>query len=398
MRKLVVDALIMLVLPLFLVRNLQTLEAEWFYQQGEKLTSAKKYDQALPRYEQAVAILPERAMYQRAVARNCLKLYNPQRRDLRPLYRAWKALQQLQGTEAVYPYDWFEMGEVLDLFRQAGITGLPDPEAYFRRAWEMDSTNPRFLAGWIHWLSRQGKNQEARDLLPVLIISAPKAIKVFGDKLLLTPSDRAWLSHELLSYPLPNLEYARYLVQHQEGVLAETQIQAIPEPEQLRPSIAYQLGNLWVALNHPDRALLVFSRAFKANPHNLTLARSWAELLARQKDFPAAMAVYQQALRQNPSAGDLNLNLARLARSAGQRDLALQYFSKALESKRVTTAQQREIYLALAEIKIQKKNLQGALAEYQKALELKPSDSALAEKIKRLRVQLEYQSGKSPPP
>jgi Flp pilus assembly protein TadD len=398
MRNLVVDALILLVLPLFLVRNLQSWEAEWFYQRGEKLAAAEKYDQALPRYEQAAALLPERAMYQRAVARNCLKLYNLERRDLRPLYRAWKALQQLQGTEVVYPYDWFDTGEVLDLFRQAGITGLPDPEAYFRRAWELDSTNPRFLAGWIQWLSRQGKNQEARDLLPVLIISAPKAIKVFGDQFLLTPSDRAWLSHELLSYPLPNLEYARYLVQHQEGALAETQIQAIPEPEQLRPSIAYQLGNLWVALNHPDRALLVFSRAFKANPHNLTLARSWAELLARQKDFSAAMAVYQQALRQNPSAGDLNLNLARLARSAGQQDLALQYFSKALESKRVTTAQQREIYLALAEIKIQKKNLQGALAEYQKALELNPSDSALAEKIKRLQVQLEDPSGKSPPP
>lgn len=398
MRNLVVDALILLVLPLFLVRNLQSWEAEWFYQRGEKLAAAEKYDQALPRYEQAAALLPERAMYQRAVARNCLKLYNPQRRDPRPLYRAWKALQRLQGTEVVYPYDWFDTGEVLDLFRQAGVSGRPDPEAYFRRAWELDSTNPRFLAGWINWLSRQGKNQEARDLLPDLIISEPKAIKVFEDQFLLTPSDRAWLSHELLSYPLPNLEYARYLVQHQEGALAETQIQAIPEPEQLRPSIAYHLGDLWVALNHPDRALLVFSRAFQANPHNLTLARSWAELLARQKDFSAAMAVYQQALRQNPSAWDLNLNLARLARSAGQQDLAIQYFSKALESNQATPTQQREIYLALAEIKIQKKNLQGALAEYQKALELNPSDSALAEKIKRLQVQLEDPSGKSPPP
>jgi tetratricopeptide (TPR) repeat protein len=398
MRNLVVDALILLVLPLFLVRNLQSWEAEWFYQRGEKLAAAEKYDQALPRYEQAAALLPERAMYQRAVARNCLKLYNPQRRDPRPLYRAWKALQRLQGTEVVYPYDWFDTGEVLDLFRQAGVSGRPDPEAYFRRAWELDSTNPLFLAGWINWLSRQGKNQEARDLLPDLIISEPKAIKVFGDQFLLTPSDRAWLSHELLSYPLPNLEYARDLVQHQEGALAETQIQAIPEPEQLRPSIAYHLGNLWVALNHPDRALLVFSRAFQANPHNLTLARSWAELLAHQKDFSAAMAVYRQALRQNPSAWDLNLNLARLARSAGQQDLAIQYFSKALESNQATPAQQREIYLALAEIKIQKKNLQGALAEYQKALELNPSDSALAEKIKRLQVQLEDPSGKSPPP
>lgn len=388
MKTLAVDAMLGLILPLFLLWHGLLFQAERIYQRAEREFAGKNYEQALPLYQQAAALWPARAMYQRAVARTCLKLQRPSQRDPRLAYQAWKALRQLQRTEQVYPYDWFDLGTALEILHSAGIRGLPDPENYYRRAWEIDPTNPRFLAGWVSWLVRKGRLEEARPLVLRLMAAEPKAIHLFGDRLLPDLRAREEFGREIADLPSAQLEYARYLYKRKETDLAGRIAAQIPASAWSQAAIAIPLSELFFRLNQPEPANQVLDRALTANPRNLAVVHSRAQSLARQKNFGAAVQVYQQALRDNPSDWELNLHLARMARLAGEDELAMTHYRRALAG-RPNVMQEKEIHLGLAELNYQQGKLRSALAEYEKALELAPADSKLADKVKRLQVEVE---------
>jgi len=391
MKRIALDALILFALPLFLVRQVQLFQAESSYQQAEQLSREQKEDQAFALYRRAAGIAPERALYQRGLGRSGLRLYQAQPRELIPLYQARKAYQRALQLDRVYPYDRFDMGEVLEALQSSGVPALPDPEPFLQQAVATDPTNPLFLAGLMTWQLRHGQKDQARSLFARAAISAPAAIGLFAPSFLPTHEDRVKFAEELGRHPAANLAYAQYLIGAKEPELAKPQeaLAAALIPQQ--PEAASKLAQILIALNETEQAKQVLAQAFATQPQSLFLAQSWAQLFISQKDFPGAIAVYQQALRENPGAAELYLALAQLYRQTGQDDLALDFFDRVLETKPATAQQRKEIFVAEGEIKLKQGDLQGALVEYQKALEITPNDRQLEPKIKRLQVQLEFQ-------
>jgi tetratricopeptide (TPR) repeat protein len=211
MKRIALDALILFALPLFLVRQVQLFQAESSYQQAEQLSQEKKEDQAFTLYRRAAGIAPERALYQRGLGRSGLRLYQAQPRELIPLYQARKAYQRALQLDRVYPYDRFDMGEVLEALQSSGVPDLPDPEPYLQQAVATDPTNPLFLAGLMTWQLRHGQKDQARSLFVRAAISGPASIHFFGLSLLPTHEDRVKFAEELGRHPAANLAYAQYL-------------------------------------------------------------------------------------------------------------------------------------------------------------------------------------------
>jgi tetratricopeptide (TPR) repeat protein len=399
MKRLVVDALLFFALPLFLVRNAQLFLAEQSFQQAERLSQEEKEPEALARYARAADIVPECAQYQRALGRSGLRLYQARPRNLVPLYAARQAYKRVLQLDRVYPYDRFEMGEVLEAMGASGVPDLPDPEPYLQQAVATDPTNPLFLAGLLTWQVRHGQKDQARRLLVRAAISGPPAIRLFGPDLLPTHEERVKFAAELGRHPAANLEYANYLIGVKEPELAGPQAALAAALIRQQPESAPGLAQILIALDEPEQAEAVLEKAFTVAPQYLFLAQAWAQLRLRQKDLPGAIAVYQRALRANPKAPELNLALAQLYRQTGQDQLALRHYDRVLEANRANARQRKDIYVAQGEIKRKQGDLRGALVEYKKALELSPQDASLDEKVRHLQVQLEYQglNGQNPP-
>jgi tetratricopeptide (TPR) repeat protein len=392
MRKISIDGLILVAVLLFAVRNMQLFHADLYYQRGERQSREKRFDQALRHYEQASAILTERAQYQRARGRTCLKLYHSQSGNLRHLYMAYHAFQQVLKLDAVYPYGWSEMGMVLQAFQEAGVSDKPSPEPYFERAHKIDPTNPLFLIRLIKWYLKQSRLDEAKKLFSLLVISYPDAIKLFGKKLLQSKEDLIKFANQLGNDPDTNLQYARLLLRMNYPELAEAQLERISPSDRLRPDLAVGMASIKVALDQHDEAKQMLVRAFEAAPHELAIARYWARILVKEKDLTGAIEVYQKALKANPGNWELNLSIAQLAQKTGQDELALENYAQALDSKQASARVEKGIYTERAAIKLKQGDLRGALMEYEKALQIEPGDAKLANKVKRLRVKLKYQN------
>jgi tetratricopeptide (TPR) repeat protein len=398
MKRIVLDALILFALPLFVARQVQLFQAERSFQQAERLSQEKKEDQAFARYQRAAEIAPDHAAYQRGLGRSGLKLYQRQPRDLFPLFQAKRAFERLFQLDLVYPYDRFEMGEVLEALRGSGVPDQPDPEPYLQRAVATDPTNPLFLAGLMTWQLRHGQREQARRLFVRAAIAGPGAIQFFGPALLPAHEDRIKFAEELGRHPAANLAYTQYLIEAKEPELAKPQAELAAALIQEQPDIALKLAQIMTALKETEQADQVLAQAFAIAPQYLFLAQTRAELLVRQKDLTGAIAVCEKALRANPRAAGLHQDLAQIYLQAGQDDLALKHFDLALETNQADAQRRKYILVKEGEIKLKQGDLQGALVEYRKALEITPGDPQLDQKIKRIQVQLELEGPRRPTP
>ncbi len=398
MKRLIIDGLIILAVLGFAARNIQLFLADLHYQKGEKLLDRKSFDRSKPleqplfHYERASAILPERAQYQRAMGRTCLKLYHSGSGNLRHLYMAYHAFQQVLKLDAVYPYGWSEMGMVLQALKEAGVSDRPSPEHYFTRAVEIDPTNPLFLIRLIKWRLKQSQPDQARKLLSRLLISYPKALKLFGKKLLQSEQDLIKFADHLGNHPDANLQYAYYLLRRNYPDMAEAQMERISESDRLRPDIVLRMAKIKVAMDKHEEARQMLAQAFEAAPHESGIARYLARILAKEKDLNGAIEVLKRALTASPGQWELNLSIARLAQKAGQDELALENYTQVLDSKQANASIEKEIYTERADIRLKQGNLRQALVECEKALKITPGDAKLANKVKRLRVELEYRN------
>ena len=398
MKRVALDALILFALPLFLVRNVQLFQAELTFHQAQQLSQEHQEDQAFPLFARAAAMAPGHAEYQRAVGRSALRLFDLRPHDLAPLYRARQAYERVLKEDAAYPYDRFELGEVLEALRSAGVPDLPDPEPYLQQALAIDPTNPLFLSGLMTWQTRHGRKIEARRLFLQAAISGPPSIRLFGPALLTTHEERLQFALELGRHPDSNFEYGLFLAQVKEPELAKQQLTLAQNLIQVHPERAPSLAKALAALGETKPAEEVLAQAFARNPQYVFVGEAWAQLLIQQKDLPGAIAVYQRALRLNPKAWQFNLSLARLYSQTGQNAQALDQFDAVLEANQANTQQRQEIFVAQGEIKLKQGDLRGAMSEFEKALEISPNDSLLDKRIKQLKVQIEYQGQNQPTP
>lgn len=394
MKKIVTDWMIILSVLFFSYRNVQLFRADLHYQRGEKQTGSEMFAEALIEYDRARQILPARAQYQRAVGRTCAKLYkdNDNEKNLRLLYKAYHAYDRVMISDPFYPYGWFEMGSVLLDLQSAGVRDMPSAGPYFERAVELDPTNPRFLSGWISWNIQKGRKELAWEAFLRLAVSYPGGIKWFDDELLLTDQDLLRFGREIGDSPRAGPGYVRYLIGIKRYDLAYEQFLRIPESDRSQVQVVLLEADILFGQGQKDRAKRILTEKLNESADNITIINSLCRILADEKDFAGAIAIYQKALLADPGKWEYNLDIARLALQDKDNDLAGKHYTQALASGKADKLLKKEIYCALAEIKRKRGDLKGAMADFKKALNVAPKDTQIIYSIKRLDVEIEFRN------
>jgi tetratricopeptide (TPR) repeat protein len=117
---------------------------------------------------------------------------------------------------------------------------------------------------------------------------------------------------------------------------------------------------------------------------------------AQQGDFAAAIEEYRKSLAigdEDPYfESNIQLNMGRCYFALEDYDAATQALQAALriDPKLI------DAHLHLGNIKIRKGDLEGAVGDFERALELDPSQDALKEKISELRIRIASQGGEPP--
>lgn len=115
----------------------------------------------------------------------------------------------------------------------------------------------------------------------------------------------------------------------------------------------------------------------------LTGAYIW-RIHLRNRDWRDDIAIYSSVVAQTPDSILDNYLLAVSADNVGQQDLALKYYLKTLALEPGVV----DVYKRLAKIYAQKGNFAEALANWQKTIQLTPSD--LAAQAEAVRLELKY--------
>ena len=391
MRRTMIDVAIALAVIALVWWNAVIFRAEYHYQKGLAERGKNRSESALRQFELAAQILPQRAEYQRTLGQESFRLYRPGQGNLRLLYQAHDAYQQVLKDDPQYPYGWFEMGKVLEEFSNAKVSGLPSPDAYFQRAVLIDPTNPRFLAGRLQWELNQGKNPEqCWALFQELMKSYPQAITKFGGVMLKTDQDVIRLRQAMGSDNQANLAIAQFLFKTGRNDLAFKQLEQISGPDSQDPRAAALRAELLTAQGQTDLAKKTLREALAQHPNDLALVHPLFALLKKEGDWKAAIAVGERAFQAHPLSWDLPLANARLAREKGQMELALKFYQEALDTGKALPAYRREALLFRAEARRNKGDLGGALADYEKCLQITPDDQKIIMAIKTIGVQREY--------
>jgi tetratricopeptide (TPR) repeat protein len=365
--------------------------AERHYQRGEDFERAGELARAGTEFEAARELLPTCADYQRAAGRVSLAQWGTTAesgRDLRLLFQAKDAQQKARAADPLYPYHDFELGLVLFTMRRAGLDHQPSPEPYFRRALELDPGNPRFMAGWIRWESSQGKAEAAWSDFVKLVRLHPAVIRDFGPDMLRDDRDYERFGADLGRDPRANLEYAAYLYERKQYALAEKRIRLIPASSWSDEAAAGIVARVMIVQGHPEEAEQTLREAVVKAPDNLNLWTTLGPLLIRREKFPDAVEIYQRALHYHPGYQSFLLGLADAAEKAGQPELALENYRRAINLGGLGPPQRKKVFTRMAEIHEGQGSLEAALGAYRQAQELDPDDRELALKIDVLTFQL----------
>jgi tetratricopeptide (TPR) repeat protein len=389
MRKVITDAFIALFFLAFSAWNVQLFIAEAHYLAGERELRDKRHAQALERFQLAAQTLPERSQYQRAIGTTSILLYEIGSGDLSPLYKGHHAYKLALELDPLYPYGWYEMGDVLQLLEDAGAEDMPSSESYYRRAVEIDPTNPKFLFGMFKWSLRHGRIDLAFSMFVRMAKAYPRTINHFGLRVLKTERDLDRMTREVDDDLEANLEYVKFLYKQGRLERAQAQLERIPASYRLLPEAMALRAEILFARNEPEQGKAVLIKALEKWPGHFYLSNHLARALARENDFKGAIETYNKARAANPERWDLDLQIARLAKKDGQDDLAIELYSRILDSRWGNAWIRREGYVSRGAIKHKRGDLAGALAEYEKALGVMPKDKGVIRAIKRIKAEME---------
>jgi tetratricopeptide (TPR) repeat protein len=141
--------------------------------------------------------------------------------------------------------------------------------------------------------------------------------------------------------PLPDLQStinagARLLYQNRPGEAAALLEPLYPQAP-THPDLAINLGGAYILQRKWDRAVRVLQKAVEANPNNVML---WINLGAAQlgniqtagpKQQERAIRAYERALAIDPKAPNVHYHLGLIYKDRGEFDQALAAFQRALE-------------------------------------------------------------------
>ncbi|HUT52998.1 MAG TPA: hypothetical protein VM658_06375 [bacterium] len=390
MKKIVFESLVLALALGLAWSDVEIFRAEYHFQKGEDKKGRPDYAGALEQYEMAAAILPDRYSYQRAVGKTSYKLYDPGSGNLRPLYQSYEAYQRVLALDPHYPYGWFEMADVLDEFERAKVSGLDSPEPYFRRALEIDPSNPRFLAGLLDWKLRHGQNEAAWGLFLELIRSYPYAVVKIGPAMLKTDRDFARLGREIDVGGPAAIEYAKYLVRVRRMEEAQGLLTRLEGQKAARLVVAGLMSDVYMSRGETAKARETLSNALAAAPGDLALNSRLVKVFMKERDDEGAIAVYKKAFTYHPGRWELASAAAGLAMKIGHDDEAIDLFTQALDTGKPDANTKKRIYELRAKLRAKRHDFGGAIADYEKILDLDPDNENAIHAIKKVKIEMEY--------
>jgi tetratricopeptide (TPR) repeat protein len=151
------------------------------------------------------------------------------------------------------------------------------------------------------------------------------------------------------------------------------------EKEESVPLAWYNLGNHYLDLKQPDKAIPYFEKARRFNPQTLlhpNYVHSWNNLAnakLQKKEYAEAENLYIKILEMDSLYTGAYVNLGNLYNESNQPDKAIGYFKKALSQQPGHTGIM--INLALAYFK--SNQFEAALQLYDELLQLQPRDATM---------------------
>jgi tetratricopeptide (TPR) repeat protein len=116
----------------------------------------------------------------------------------------------------------------------------------------------------------------------------------------------------------------------------------------IRPDYAeahYNLGNAFLARNLPAEAIPCFQKAIEVTPSDAQIRNNLGVALLRINQASAATLEFDQALRFDPSNASAHFNRAKIAKAAGEYELAVRNFSAAVDLRPDWIEARRELAL-----------------------------------------------------
>ena len=128
-----------------------------------------------------------------------------------------------------------------------------------------------------------------------------------------------------------------------------------------------QLGAIYMALGHPDRAHSTFQMALEKNPENAELHLAMGNTLFAMHDFQAAQVAYHTARNRGLSAATVGLGAVQLA--MGDTAAAMSHFQMAADRNNPLG------YINLGAIHTTQGDFETTISDFQQALNISPADA-----------------------
>jgi tetratricopeptide (TPR) repeat protein len=132
----------------------------------------------------------------------------------------------------------------------------------------------------------------------------------------------------------------------------------------------YSLGVILQKQGKVERAIEEYSRVVEENPRQVDAHYNLGLMLAMKKRFNEAFSHFRVVLELNPNHADAHYHIGGLLYSSGKSELAAEHFRQAVRQR----ADYTKARTVLAEILTKQDNLKEAVAQYEKVLELEPSN------------------------
>jgi tetratricopeptide (TPR) repeat protein len=140
------------------------------------------------------------------------------------------------------------------------------------------------------------------------------------------------------------------------------------------PDIYFQMGVMSLAENKYKEAANAFEKSYQLDPNKSRGLLGIVETDMAQNKPDDAMQLLQTELDKNPNRLDLRLAMGNTAVRAGKYDVAIQEYNKLLNALDKNARQRGDVYLRLGETYRRKGDLNGAVANLQKAREYQPEN------------------------
>ncbi|XP_012284222.1 tetratricopeptide repeat protein 21B isoform X2 [Orussus abietinus] len=139
------------------------------------------------------------------------------------------------------------------------------------------------------------------------------------------------------------------------------------------PKTYSMLGDAYIAIQEPDRAIEAYEQSLRKNPNDKTLARKMGKALVKTHQYAKAIAYYKEVVKQE-NCGDLKLDMAELFMKMKQFDKAEATLVQELQDGRAASDLQSletrgKHLLLLAKVRERAGNIQAALTTLKEAKE-----------------------------